>query len=110
MTVKKQLTTALQAAQQCGVNKGAQLQAFLKGVAYARKHGDWRSVMDELPELGERVLVVSLRPNGYRDMRIANLCECRNEETGEATTLWTNPIMTETITHWMPIPEPPKTE
>jgi transcription elongation factor Elf1 len=49
MTVKKQLTTALQAAQQCGVNKGVQLQAFMKGVAYARKHPDWRAVEDNTP-------------------------------------------------------------
>jgi hypothetical protein len=68
----------------------------------------WHKVENELPELGRRVIVVSLRPNGYRDMRIANLCEYRNEETGELDTIWTNPIMTEVITHWMPIPELPK--
>jgi hypothetical protein len=93
-------------------------EAFLDGVEYAeriltnqaKEQNDWRSVKDELPEFGERVLIVSFFPSGHRDMRVANMFQCRNEETGEETTSWTNPVRNETITHWMPLPEPPKTE
>jgi hypothetical protein len=96
MTVKEQLTTALQAAQQCGVNKGVQLQAFLKGVAYARKHGDWRSVKDELPEDTTLVLTVDVR-GWYAIAYFGSEWHGNDFE----------------VTHWMPLPslpELPKTE
>jgi hypothetical protein len=97
MTAKKQQTTALQAAQQCGVNRGVQLQAFVKGVAYARKHGDWRSVKDELPSDDVDVLVCTVDHDCYINYFV-------DED-------WINGD--DTITHWMPLPslpEPSKTE
>jgi hypothetical protein len=94
MTLKKQLTTALQAAQQCGVNKGVQLQAFIKGVEYARKHGDWRSVKDELPPNDDDVLVVDENHDCYINYFV-------DED-------WINGD--NQITHWMPLPELPKAE
>jgi hypothetical protein len=85
-----------------------QIKIFIKGMMHERVHGNWRSVEDELSEFGERVLIVSLLPSGYREMRVANLFQCRNEETGEETTSWTNPVENETVTHWMPLPQPPE--
>jgi hypothetical protein len=91
-TIKEQLTTSLKAANQCGINRGVQLQAFMKGVAYARKHGDWRSVKDELPPNDDDVLVF----DASHDYYIA----WYDEGT------WYNE--NNTITHWMPLPEQPE--
>jgi hypothetical protein len=85
-----------------------QIKIFIKGMMYEHVHGNWRSVEEGLPEFGERVLIVSLLPSGYKEMRVANLFQCRNEETGEETTSWTNPVKNETVTHWMPLPQPPE--
>jgi hypothetical protein len=81
---------------------------FAQGMQYALKYGAWCYTEFELPEVGQRVMIVSQRPNGYRDIRIANLFECRNEETGETSLQWTNSIKNETVTHWMPTPQLPQ--
>lgn len=84
--------------------------AFVAGAKWADDcpKGNWHNAKDELPEFGERVLIVSLFPNGYGEMRVANLFQCHNEETGEEATSWTNPVKNETVTHWMPLPQPPE--
>jgi hypothetical protein len=86
-------------------HKDATLEdAFIKGFLFAQLIGRWRSVNEILPELGQRVIITSRLPGGYIDVRIANLCEVRNEETGEVTMIWTSPINGETVTHWMMLP------
>jgi hypothetical protein len=105
MTAKKQQTTALQAAQQCGINEGVQLQAFMKGVAYARKHGDWRSVKDELTENREVLADVAF-DTGYgicHDYCIAHF----DQIIGLWFTREKQPI---NVVNWMPLPELPKAE
>jgi hypothetical protein len=67
------------------------------------KYLPWNSVMDSLPKLGMKVLCCGIRGSRF----IAKL-----SENGDGELYWVkdhgkgNPV----VTHWMPLPEPPKEE
>ena len=65
---------------------------------------EWISVDDELPEVGGYVVCIAKRNPFSRFMPMV----ARIEKNG-----WVNPITEQYIsevTHWMPLPEPPKGE
>ena len=65
---------------------------------------EWISVDDELPEVGGYVVCIAKRNPFSRFMPMV----ARIEKNG-----WVNPITEQyisEITHWMPIPQPPKGE
>ena len=65
---------------------------------------EWISVEDELPEVGGYVVCIAKRNPFSRFMPMV----ARIEKNG-----WVNPITEQYIsdvTHWMPIPQPPKGE
>ena len=65
---------------------------------------EWVSVDDELPEVGGYVVCIAKRNPFSRFMPMV----ARIEKNG-----WVNPITEQYIsevTHWMPLPEPPKGE
>ena len=65
---------------------------------------EWISVDDELPEVGGYVVCIAKRNPFSRFMPMV----ARIEKNG-----WVNPITEQYIsevTHWMPIPQPPKGE
>ena len=65
---------------------------------------EWISVDDELPEVGEYVVCIAKRNPFSRFMPMV----ARIEKNG-----WVNPITEQYIsevTHWTPMPEPPKGE
>ena len=65
---------------------------------------EWISVDDELPQVGEYVVCIAKRNPFSRFMPMV----ARIEKNG-----WVNPITEQYIsevTHWMPIPQPPKGE
>ena len=71
------------------------------GVAPAQK---WISVKDRLPEAGGYVVCIAKRNPFSRFMPMV----ARIEKNG-----WVNPITEQyisAVSHWMPIPEPPKEE
>ena len=68
------------------------------------RHGRWISVDDELPEVGGYVVCIAKRNPFSRFMPMV----ARIEKNG-----WVNPITEQYIsevTHWMPMPQPPKGE
>ena len=56
---------------------------------------EWISVMDRLPKSDVRVLICK-RPNSVRGEKI------------ELQIWWESDAYDPSITHWMPLPEPPK--
>ena len=65
---------------------------------------EWISVNDELPKTGEYVVCIAMRNPFSRLMPMV----ARIEKNG-----WVNPITEQYIsevTHWMPMPNPPKGE
>ena len=65
---------------------------------------EWISVYDELPEVGGYVVCIAKRNPFSRFMPMV----ARIEKNG-----WVNPITEQYIsevTHWLPMPNPPKTE
>lgn len=65
---------------------------------------EWISVEDELPEVGGYVVCIAKRNPFYRFMPMV----ARIDKNG-----WVNPITEQYIsevTHWMPMPQPPKEE
>lgn len=63
------------------------------------RHGKWISVKERLPEIGGKYIVCTSNPSVYLT-RFIKLCE------GGAFQTDIYPY----ITHWMPLPEPPKEE
>ena len=73
--------------------------------AELEKKSAWVSVRDRLPEKGEYVLV-------YANTKYINskkVCIDRLED-GEKTAVWMYTHGWFEVTHWMPLPEPPKEE
>lgn len=68
---------------------------------------EWISVKDRMPKIGERVLVYD---TFWRDVYI--LCLMQNVNDGNIR--WYNRdtgwYVGDDVTHWMPLPEPPKEE
>ena len=66
---------------------------------------EWISVKDRLPELDEPVLVFS-----KGDYKLSALCKeiPTFEETFKAFDYWEDIDELHHVTHWMPLPEPPK--
>ena len=79
--------------------------------------GGWTSVKDRLPEIGERVLVfgvgkyehfVGSTMTAITCMSDANLIDCRLKTQPYWLEPWQYYLTDYEITHWMPLPEPPK--
>ena len=65
---------------------------------------EWISVKDKMPQLGRYVACIAKRNPSSRFMPMV----ARIEKNG-----WANPITEQYIsevTHWLPLPEPPKAE
>ena len=84
------------------------MQSYLDEADYLVAHGvtvqEWISVDDRLPEAGGYVVCIAKRNPFSRFMPMV----ARIEKNG-----WVNPITEQYIsevTHWMPLPEPPKGE
>ena len=82
--------------------------AMMQLVDYLISNGvtvqEWISVKDKLPEVGRYVVCIAKRNPFSRFMPMV----ARIEKNG-----WVNPITEQYIskvTHWMPIPQPPKGE
>ncbi|MEE1046511.1 MAG: DUF551 domain-containing protein [Clostridia bacterium] len=83
-----------------------------------QEEGEWISVEDRLPET-EKILSRHDGSIGVRSIRV--LCTCRQKngkifvkegyyEKWDVSTkpYWRIPGSIDTVTHWMPLPEPPK--
>lgn len=72
----------------------------------------WHSVKDELPQPGKTVLVFAVETFDFIGETRYALCQQLEHRNGEKS--WTEPweyfSMYFEITHWMPLPEPPKDE
>jgi hypothetical protein len=101
MTVKKSIEIAQRAVDQYGIKRGAQLSAFMKGIDYAKKYGDWyeNNGVDG-PDYGEEVLcfcidgcygIGHLDANPYIDGWVVN---------GKI-------VSDDYVTHWMSLPNGP---
>lgn len=73
----------------------------------------WISVKDQLPGIGEEVIVYC-QPNNDGMGKVTALCRYIRYE-GATNFYWDNDYpgsgnlyIQEAITHWMPLPEPPK--
>lgn len=78
-------------------NLRAELEWKQKEIELARRHArQWISVEDRLPEQGEEAICIA----ADGDMMIGKYTEWG----------WMFPCYFEELTHWMPIPEPPKGE
>ena len=111
MNVREKLTEILKTkydhfCDQCGINKDSNYTENL--ASYLIANGvtvqEWISVYDELPEVGGYVVCIAKRNPFSRFMPMV----ARIEKNG-----WVNPITEQYIsevTHWMPMPEPPKGE
>ena len=62
---------------------------------------EWISIKDRLPEVGKRVLV-------YTEMNVIRIDRLRLIKNGKRkAATWESSLYVE-VTHWMPLPEPPK--
>jgi hypothetical protein len=73
----------------------------MKGVAYARKHPDWRSVKDELPGGGEEVLVITKEGDCCIGMY-------NDSPFVMGWVIGHQGVPDDYIEYWMPLPQPPK--
>ena len=77
---------------------------------------EWISVKDKMPNIGQRVLVYAVgKIDGFIGESVIEICErfvqrIFPSSVGEA--VWSSPYQyfhtDYEITHWMPLPEPPK--
>ena len=88
--------------------KGSYYQCRMEPMKWQSKHGtggtvsEWISVKDKMPQPGRYVACIAKRNPFSRFMPMV----ARIEKNG-----WANPITEQYIsevTHWMPMPEPPK--
>lgn len=82
--------------------------------AYKRGYEDgktkWISVKDRLPELYETVHIAVLSHNGYEEPAYFTTMGFVDAKERNGLTAFTPLAKGETITHWMPLPEPPEVE
>ena len=102
MDVKEKLVELIESARYWGSNTSEEIAENLikNGVTVQ----EWISVDDRLPEVGGYVVCIAKRNPFSRFMPMV----ARIEKNG-----WVNPITEQYIsevTHWMPIPAPPKGE
>ena len=102
MDVREKLVELIESARYWGSNTSAEIAENLldSGVTVQ----EWISVDDRLPEAGGYVVCIAKRNPFSRFMPMV----ARIEKNG-----WVNPITEQYIsevTHWMPIPQPPKGE
>ena len=81
-------------------------------VADTKVGGKWISVKDRLPETYTRVLV---RVNGYKEILVGWYTETFKDSNNEKFDCWSieyklSERRMEPVTHWMPLPQPPKGE
>lgn len=82
--------------------------------AVTERKQEWISVQDRLPEVGEEVLVFAVGKSGdfSNVITITDRMIFRLFPSSEGVETWSSPwqyFMTNyEITHWMPLPEPPK--
>ena len=86
----------------CGRCTGDEMREAVKMACATLEATEWISVKDRLPETGKRVLTYA--DNGA--MFAAHLDGYWYIDTGEM--YYSTPLAN--ITHWMPLPEPPKEE
>ena len=102
MDVREKLVELIESARYWGSNTSEEIAENLisNGVTVQ----EWISVKDRLPEVGGYVVCIAKRNPFSRFMPMV----ARIEKNG-----WVNPITEQYIsevTHWMPIPQPPKGE
>ena len=102
MDVREKLVELIESARYWGSNTSEEIAENLleNGVTVQ----EWISVEDELPEVGGYVVCIAKRNPFSRFMPMV----ARIEKNG-----WVNPITEQYIsevTHWMPLPQPPKGE
>ena len=102
MNVREKLVELIESARYWGSNTSEEIADHLinNGVTVQ----EWISVDDRLPEAGGYVVCIAKRNPFSRFMPMV----ARIEKNG-----WVNPITGQYIsevTHWMPIPQPPKGE
>ena len=102
MDVREKLVELIESARYWGSNTSEEIADNLldSGVTVQ----EWVSVDDRLPEVGGYVVCIAKRNPFSRFMPMV----ARIEKNG-----WVNPITGQYIsevTHWMPIPQPPKGE
>ena len=102
MDVREKLVELIESARYWGSNTSEEIAENLisNGVTVQ----EWISVDDELPEVGGYVVCIAKR----NPFSIFMPMVARIEKNG-----WVNPITEQYIsevTHWMPIPKPPKGE
>ena len=72
---------------------------------------EWISVKDRLPEFNVDVLVYAV---GKDDDKVITITSYTNAKYGLGITGWITPwqyfFYNYSITHWMPLPEPPKAD
>lgn len=78
------------------------IPGFRKTIEELEAKGKWISVNDRLPETKGFVLVCT--ENEFYKTRNVSKARYRNGEWRSNGGIWTN------VTHWMPLPEPPKGE
>lgn len=85
----------------CGCSGGGE-SGRLPGLCGVNPMGEWISVKDRLPESGEVIAFAA----EYSEYLIGWLAETEDEDRGvvcygDGVEMWL-------VTHWMPLPEPPK--
>ena len=94
----------------------SELREFLRYKAAGKEIPRWIPVTKRLPEVGKDVLIYAIGKSDDLSSVIAitNRMIFRLFPTSEGTEMWKSPWQYFTdnyeITHWMPLPEPPKEE
>lgn len=100
MNVREKLVEVIESARYWGSNTSEEIADHL--ISHGATVQEWISVNDRLPEAGGYVVCIAKRNPFSRFIPIV----ARIEKNG-----WVNPITEQYIsevTHWMPLPEPPK--
>ena len=97
MDVREKLVELIESARYWGSNTSEEIAENL--IANGVTVQEWISVKDMLPEDQEEVLVCTRSKNGVRNIDKGYMAIDRFIHRGRAE-----------VTHWMPLPEPPKGE